>query len=531
LENTRDQELVRWGLWLLVGLYVALQITHAWVLDDAYITLRTVDNFVNGLGLRWNPVERVQSYTHPLWMFALSAVYFVTREAYYSTLLLAFVTSLAALVVVLRWSVLKERGFRAILFMAVLLGSKSFTDYSSSGLENPLTHLLLALFFTRWLSAQRDDRLRLFLLAALAFVNRMDTILFFAPALMYLLWEQRGDWRSALRDLFVGSLPAIAWVLFSLLYYGVALPNTAIAKVTGARVTLVERVQSGLSHLVDSLLSDPLTLIVCVLAVALAVASRRPRVVVAASGAALYLIYFFTTGAIGTHMGGRFFSGPLFLSAIVLACLAHDGKIAQGAVAVAAFWMIGSPVSPLRVGFNNYPHSTADRGVGDVRKMVEDEGAALLSVHLGESMPRHAWYNAGLEYRDNPERVHVGGLGTGGWAMGYGPFAAGPNHFIIDTIGLTDPLIARLPMPRRRSWYHRPGHFPREIPAGYPESAEAGKNLIVDPDLKRYYDVILILTRDPVFSLKRLGTIVSFNLGKYDGWLNAYAERQGLRSR
>ena len=60
----------------------------AWIQDDAFITLRTVDNFVEGYGLRWNPAERVQSYTHPLWMFLLSGLYFFTREAYFTTLAL-----------------------------------------------------------------------------------------------------------------------------------------------------------------------------------------------------------------------------------------------------------------------------------------------------------------------------------------------------------------------------------------------------------------------------------------------------------
>ena len=38
----------------------------AWVADDAFITLRTVDNLLAGYGPRWNVVERVQTYTHPL---------------------------------------------------------------------------------------------------------------------------------------------------------------------------------------------------------------------------------------------------------------------------------------------------------------------------------------------------------------------------------------------------------------------------------------------------------------------------------
>jgi arabinofuranosyltransferase len=48
---------------------------HAWVSDDAFITLRTVRNLLQGDGLRWNLNERVQGYTHPLWMFLLALPY------------------------------------------------------------------------------------------------------------------------------------------------------------------------------------------------------------------------------------------------------------------------------------------------------------------------------------------------------------------------------------------------------------------------------------------------------------------------
>ena len=43
-----------------------------WLCDDAYISLRTVDNWVAGRGLRWNAFERVQSFTHPLWLLLLA---------------------------------------------------------------------------------------------------------------------------------------------------------------------------------------------------------------------------------------------------------------------------------------------------------------------------------------------------------------------------------------------------------------------------------------------------------------------------
>ena len=53
-------------LWL--SLFSMALVRTAWVGDDAYFTFRTIDNFVHGYGLRWNIAERVQAYTHPLWM-------------------------------------------------------------------------------------------------------------------------------------------------------------------------------------------------------------------------------------------------------------------------------------------------------------------------------------------------------------------------------------------------------------------------------------------------------------------------------
>jgi len=56
--------------WLLVtALLIFSVVRSAWLCDDAFITFRTADNFIHGYGLTWNVAERVQTYTHPLWLF------------------------------------------------------------------------------------------------------------------------------------------------------------------------------------------------------------------------------------------------------------------------------------------------------------------------------------------------------------------------------------------------------------------------------------------------------------------------------
>lgn len=42
------------------------------VADDAYISFRYLDNWLNGLGLVYNPGERVEGYTNFLWIVLLA---------------------------------------------------------------------------------------------------------------------------------------------------------------------------------------------------------------------------------------------------------------------------------------------------------------------------------------------------------------------------------------------------------------------------------------------------------------------------
>src|SRR5262245_26867475 len=170
-----------WAL-LVPGLVLlGLIVRSGWVAEDSYITLRTIDNWVHGAGLRWNASERVQAYTHPLWMLALSAVYWVVRDGFAAALLLGLCTSTAALFVLVKLSRSTSHAFAALLLLAF---SRAFVDFSTSGLENPLSHLLIGAFCLCY--AVRSDVLwKLSGLAGLIALNRIDVLLLVAPALAH----------------------------------------------------------------------------------------------------------------------------------------------------------------------------------------------------------------------------------------------------------------------------------------------------------------------------------------------------------
>ena len=56
---------IKW-IWVpLIFLYLIVVFITAWLSDDAYITFRTIDNFIDGYGLTWNIGERVQASLIP----------------------------------------------------------------------------------------------------------------------------------------------------------------------------------------------------------------------------------------------------------------------------------------------------------------------------------------------------------------------------------------------------------------------------------------------------------------------------------
>lgn len=86
----------RWLVPALAGLFGLVVLGCGWLCDDAYIVYRVADNAVNGYGLRWNVIERVQAYTCPLWTLLFTAVYWVTREAYFTGVAVCVAVSLGA---------------------------------------------------------------------------------------------------------------------------------------------------------------------------------------------------------------------------------------------------------------------------------------------------------------------------------------------------------------------------------------------------------------------------------------------------
>ena len=519
--RTTDHAVI-YPLVVLVLFFAVLMIKTAWVGDDAFISFRPLDNLLNGYGLRWNIHERVQVYTDPLWLVLVFICYAVTGEIFVTTIVLSIVVSLSA--VLLLVTRIRATYAAALAGLAALISSRAFVDYTTSGLENALNYLLVAVFCAvlfRQPVGLRQLRW-LILVASLGVANRLDTALLFAPAIGYVAWvlwrRENVSIATLAKIAAIYSVPVTGWLLFSLIYFGYLFPNTYYAKLYTA-LPKDELLVQGILYYFNSLDNDPLTLLAIGFALALTLASRKPLVVACAVGICLYLLYIIKIG--GDFMSGRFFSVPLFFAMALLVQLQLPrrvwftlalvfvgiGLLARHPVILSDETFAAGTVWDLSGQLN--PNSVIDhRGIADERAAYYPTAGLLPVLKHDGAMPTIKWVAEGLEARARGPHIAVSG------APGFYGFYAGPEVRVLDYYALGDPLLSKLPTSKRDGW--RVGHYPRAIPDGYLESIQSGTNRIQNPKIRELYRVTKILAEGPIWSGERLKEIAKMNLGLYN---------------
>jgi len=509
-------DMTKQRLWIVVFLliYLLVLIRNSWASDDAFITLRVADNILHGYGPRWNGAERVQVFTHPLWTLSLLPFYKLIQDPFLTLYVACAFFSLIAVFCLFAW--FSPRLSTSMIITVLLLSSKSFMDYSSSGLENPLSHLLVILFAWIYLREAFSEKriLLLSFIACLSTFNRIDSLLLFLPALVLELWQLRAHFPKALGLMALGFLPMILWEIFSLLYYGFPFPNTYYAKLTTG-IPQTDLYRQGWFYFINSFKWDHVTLPVISLAVLFSLFSRERKVISLALGILFYFTYLFRIG--GDFMSGRFFSATFVLALVLLLQLSILKNIKLNYAA-----SFGLTAVVLFLGLTSFmPHlfvRAADGGVPEEQGITDEKMAYYQCCSLLNQWPRENLLPVAVKAqmaRSEKERIVVR------TSVGIYGYYAGPDVYIMDKVCLGDPLRARLPV----TWKWRIGHFERHYPVGYVETIENGfENQIREAHLHEYYDKLLIVTRGKLLSPERLKTIVEFNLGKYDYLIDEYMQ-------
>lgn len=509
----------------LVTVYILLVIKTAWVSEDAYITFRPIENFVNGYGMGYNPGIRVQAFTHPLWFLFQSFIYYLklkllkvsfNHQLWLINILWSIRISIIVILLFAYW--IKAPKKNVILGLLVLATSKAYVDYSTSGLENPLTHLLLVLFIGVFLKTREfTDRkiLLLTFLAGLSALNRLDSILFYVPALIVIWWNR--EKKAKITGYYVlAFLPLISWLVFSLIYFGFAFPNTAYAKLN-TNTSMLTEFKDVWYYYLDSLRLDPVTLLSIFLVLGIVffgkANSRHKHIAI---GIVIYLGYFFYIG--GDYMSGRFFSAPLVaVATLFLFIEIQERKYLWGAGLVILGIAAIMGRSPIRAPFD-YGANLEDHEI-DVHGIVDDRAKHFKNTGLLIKKRRFPGSQfSGRKWVYDPDSTEFIVKGTLGQYM----YQAGPNVFPVDVSALGDALLARIPLVEKV----KSGHYKRNVPEGYVETLRTGENHIADPNLALYYDKLSIILSGDLLSKERLIEIWKFNTGQYDYMMDRYIEGQ-----
>lgn len=481
---------------LLLTFFFIELLRTAWISDDIKLTLRTVLNFLYGYGPVFNIDERVQIYTHPLWFFLLYIFTVITRNIYFATFLLSISSSLIAFSLFL--FNFSKNVLTVFIFSSALLLSKAFIDFSSSGLENPLSYvliILIAIFYKKAIKNPSFSKfVSFFSFYSLLYLSRPDLILLTFPLLVLVCIENRKTYLSLFFSLLIGALPAILWTLFSLYYYGFPFPNTAYAKLATG-ISFYERIDQGFLYLLDSLARDPLTLSLIFLAILTGFKKNKPQFCFSL-GLLSYIAYIIFIG--GDFMSGRFLAVPFLFAAIQ--CVSSGFNRSQVLIFFIGIMLLSlnSIQATWLSSFNYSDTKIHDNGIADERAWYFEKQGLLNATRYTFSEP---------DWKVNKPfkvvEIDCGGLGNKA-------LNDGPNGHFLDNCALADPFLSHL---NKRAdiiaW--RIGHVVRPIPENYIKSIKFNQNDLKDPLLHDEYNIIREMTRGNLNDMHRWETILDFN--------------------
>jgi len=230
--------------------------------DDQMISMRYADNLASGNGLVWNPGERVEGFTNPLWT-AYMTVWHLARIPRPKISLVIMLTSavlliLNALVVYALARKLSPQSATVARVAMVFAGTYwSLVDWSLEGFEVGLTAVLIST--VAWKSfvymESRQTRQLVAIAACLVALGwtRLEMLAVAGIPVAYLLLMDRS--RARIISAVVVPVVASIAMLFAARYwyFGEWLPNTYYLKLTGIAIT--DRVGMGLNMMASAALT------------------------------------------------------------------------------------------------------------------------------------------------------------------------------------------------------------------------------------------------------------------------------------
>ncbi len=464
-------------------------VSRAWVTEDAYITFRAVENLFAGQGLVYNPGERTEVFTHPLWMLCLVLLKSFGLPLHSGAILLGLVFSGAALAILGARS-FSARGVAFPFAIVALVSISGFRDFATAGMEYSLLYLLLVVLFGLLEKGPILERpFAVGGLLALLYLARPEMGLVLAYYSVFAAIEgvavKDGRLRLQFRAMaaFGAAILLIAggYHLFRAAYFHDIFPNTYYAK-----AGLAAYYKQGLLYLAHTLSYGPAILVaLAVLAGAFLFHRARalfpPRLQAAnlrELGATL-LAGFYIVRVGGDFMAFRFFLPEIVMLALIadrlfrarpdaLATLARGLANRFAPARLYARLHARNPLAPAWLGLACFvllsllPTPRTAGAIADERRyFFEESGATPISLFFGQ---QHRWGEAGADYKRLAACLEVDELWITnsqaqarclrGAGLGFFGVASRPDIRILDEQALPNRDVALMPVLVR--W--RPGH-------------------------------------------------------------------------
>jgi hypothetical protein len=313
------------ALWLprvLIGCSLTVAEERYWYLgDDAMISMRYAHNLADGIGLVWNPGERVEGYTNFLWTMYMAFIH-VLPISLSKTSLAVLLTNIALAVatIPLIIKMVQILGGDTLSSAAALAGfalNQHIVHWMTSGNETTLFtfFLLLAMYRVIQDSQLGQPRLSSYLFIAVLPLIRADAIVL--SVLLYAVSLRLNDNRKlAVTYSAISLLLPISHEIFRIYYYGDILPNTAYLKV----MEWDGRVSAGWEYVLD--FWDQYNVLI-MLTIAGSILSRQSKRGVLLGALFLHAIYVAYVGG-DAFYGFRFFIPVLPLLMALAFAGVHD---------------------------------------------------------------------------------------------------------------------------------------------------------------------------------------------------------------
>lgn len=510
--------LARWaGPAVPVLILTSMGYRQRWVTEDAFISLRVVEQILAGNGPVFNQGERVEAYTHPLWVAILAVWGGLGLPTAQGSVILGTTLSIVGLVAALaaasrladrtRWALPHPARADQVSVHELTLpvGAIIFVtipvvwDFVTSGLETGLSFAWLGVSF--WLLARacfdREPRHRRTaatigsaVVIGLGPLVRPDLAIFSAGFLLALIVcsseQSRRGWlrRATILGAAAASLP-LAYQVFRMGYFATLVPNTALAKEAS-----VARWSQGWIYLRDFIDPYHLWLPLLIAAGFIGLLARRawhsadrPALIVMTApvaSALLHAVYVVRVG--GDFMHGRFLLPTLFgllLPVMLIRVPLSPRPMRQAAIVSAALlvvvgWSVAAAIW-LRIPYQQW---VSDDGLADERGVYVANSGQSNPIELDDYMQmRQPWPRDGQAWHDlarsRPRVLIIDAeqyplapavdaniaVVALAWNVGLAGYAAGIDVHIADRLGLGDPIASRLRLEERG----RPGHE-KELP-------------------------------------------------------------------